>query len=147
MSADVGGLVNFLKDWMSLQLQQGTAAQEPLFARHHVYPVGSLLCLCYINTKGDCFCLSFCLWNGWQFSLLRLCQHKGPALQALCLSSCLSSCLLSELQLGDASARQAANLWLFRQLCFSRCCRASCLFQYPKMHKLQTYLHDSKISL
>lgn len=37
--ADVGGLVNFLKDWMSLHVQQATAAPQPLFARHHVYPV------------------------------------------------------------------------------------------------------------
>ena len=37
--ADVGGLVNFLKDWMSLHVLQGTAAPLPLFGRHHVYPV------------------------------------------------------------------------------------------------------------
>lgn len=40
--ADVGGLVNFLKDWMSVHTEQALAAPEPLFARHHVYPVKQL---------------------------------------------------------------------------------------------------------
>ncbi|KAL3158418.1 hypothetical protein ABBQ38_010653 [Trebouxia sp. C0009 RCD-2024] len=40
--ADVGGLINFLKDWMSLHMQRGTAAPQPLFARNHVYPVKQL---------------------------------------------------------------------------------------------------------
>ena len=40
--ADVGGLVNFLKDWMSLHVQQASASPEPVFARHHVYPVSLL---------------------------------------------------------------------------------------------------------
>lgn len=40
--ADVGGLVSFVKDWMSLHVQQAPAASQPLFERHHVYPVSSI---------------------------------------------------------------------------------------------------------
>ena len=54
--ADVGGLVNFLKDWMSVHTEQAPAAPEPLFARHHVYPVRPCLSVCLSVCL--CLCLS-----------------------------------------------------------------------------------------
>ena len=67
--------MNFLKDWMSVHTEQALAAPEPLFARHHVYPV--------------CPCLSVCL------SVCLLQDHVGCLSVPLRVHStdCLSRCL------------------------------------------------------
>ena len=50
LHADVGGLVNFVKDWMGLHVHQATAAPQPVFERHHVYPV-SQHCTACLDTQ------------------------------------------------------------------------------------------------
>lgn len=114
--------MNFLKNWMSVHIEQALAAPEPLFARHHVYPVRP----CLFQHHFGCLSVS-------------LLVHPTDCLSCCLTYLCyLSAALISAALMFERSLR-SSNFQLFDLLCRTACpydCLPGCLPAPPALPAL-----------